>query len=83
MARFTLDELTGEQYDEVELLLGSEVTADTPLRKLARAVGFVRTKAVDPSVKYEEYNRRTVAQQIDDSGLRDDEDDEAGKDATS
>lgn len=83
MARFRIEDLTGEQYDEVELLLGAEVTNETPLRKLARAVGYVRTKAVDPSVKYDEYNKLTVAQQITDSGLVDSEDDEAGKGKTS
>ena len=83
MARFRIEDLTGEQYDEVELLLGAEITPDTPLRKLARAVGFVRTKTVDPSVKYDEYNKLTVAQQIEDSGLVDAEDDDAGKAETS
>ncbi len=49
MARFQIDELTGEQYDEVELLLGTEVTSEIPLRKLARAVGYVRCKIADPA----------------------------------
>lgn len=81
MARFQIDELTGEQYDEVELLLGTEVTSEIPLRKLARAVGYVRCKIADPALKYDEYNKRTISQHIDDSGLVAGEDDEAGKDA--
>ncbi|WP_432793948.1 hypothetical protein [Rhodococcus ruber] len=73
MADFTLQDLTGEQYDEVELIVGQPL--DQPGYsnvKLLRAVGYVRTKEHQPDLKHSEYNKRPIAQQIADSGLNKD-----------
>ena len=79
---FRIDDLTGVQYDEVELIIGAPIGPEVPWAKIARAVGYVRTKADSPGLTHAEYNTRTVAEQIKDSGLVD-EDDEAGKAETS
>lgn len=79
---FKIDMLTGAQYDEVELIIGTPIGPEVPFAKIARAVGYVRTKAAKPGLTHADYNERTVAQQIADSGLVA-EDDEAGKAPTS
>lgn len=83
MASFSIEDLTGAQYDEVELIVGQSIESDdVPKIKLVRAVGYVRTKEREPGLTHAEYNRRSVAQQIADSGLSD-EDPTEGKDASS
>lgn len=78
---FSLQDLTGVQYDEVELIVGRALdSGDVSNVKVARAVGYVRTKEHQPGLTHAEYNTRSIAQQLADSGLSD-EDDAEGKDA--
>lgn len=80
---FSLQDLTGEQYDEVELIVGQPIeTPGTSMVKVMRAVGYVRAKATDPDLTFTDYNRRSVAEQIAASGMNEDDDAE-GKDASS
>lgn len=77
-AKFELTDLTGEEYDEVETIVGKELDGKGGVSgvRLTRAMGFVLAKRADPTLTWPEFNKRPVADQM--AYVKDSEDD-AGK----
>lgn len=78
-AKFDLTDLTGEEYDEVEIIVGKELDGKGGVSgvRLTRAMGFVLARRTDPSLTWPEFNKRPVSEQM--AYTQDNDEDDAGK----
>jgi len=60
-----LTELTGAEYDDVEMIVGQPLdSAGLSGVKLTRAVGYVIARRADPGLTWPVFNERPVAEQM-------------------
>lgn len=78
---FELQDLTGAQFDELEEILGGPYDQAHNV-KLSRATGYIRRKAEQPGLTWEQWNQLPVKDQIAAAGFKDEDEDEdtEGKD---
>lgn len=69
-----LTDLTGEEYDEVETIIGKELDLGgvSPTR-VTRAIGFVLAKRGTPGLTWPEFNKLPISEQIKDVDFSDNE----------
>lgn len=69
-----LTDLTGEEYDEVETIVGKELDSKGVSGvRITRAVGFVLAKRETPELTWPEFNKRSIAEQTKNVDFADDE----------